>query len=107
RSLLPPPPHHRPPPPFPTRRSSDLARIHQPAHARISLLGQDLVPGERLSHRFPVAALAQQRATQFDPRNAGVQVLGSLTPALRRSEEHTSELQSLRHLVCRLLLEKK
>src|SRR5437899_8267586 len=27
--------------------------------------------------------------------------------ALVRSEEHTSELQSLRHLVCRLLLEKK
>src|SRR5882724_2119892 len=27
--------------------------------------------------------------------------------ALLRSEEHTSELQSLRHLVCRLLLEKK
>src|SRR5258705_9858148 len=26
---------------------------------------------------------------------------------LQRSEEHTSELQSLRHLVCRLLLEKK
>src|SRR5258705_4641818 len=26
---------------------------------------------------------------------------------LKRSEEHTSELQSLRHLVCRLLLEKK
>src|SRR5262245_64060048 len=28
-------------------------------------------------------------------------------PRRRRSEEHTSELQSLRHLVCRLLLEKK
>src|SRR5262245_31987315 len=28
-------------------------------------------------------------------------------PILVRSEEHTSELQSLRHLVCRLLLEKK
>src|SRR5258705_5255769 len=27
--------------------------------------------------------------------------------ASARSEEHTSELQSLRHLVCRLLLEKK
>src|SRR5262245_62235836 len=27
--------------------------------------------------------------------------------AADRSEEHTSELQSLRHLVCRLLLEKK
>src|SRR2546422_4198398 len=28
-------------------------------------------------------------------------------PARRRSEEHTSELQSRLHLVCRLLLEKK
>src|SRR5258705_3358514 len=28
-------------------------------------------------------------------------------PGMIRSEEHTSELQSLRHLVCRLLLEKK
>src|SRR5258708_28999845 len=28
-------------------------------------------------------------------------------PALSRSEEHTSELQSPDHLVCRLLLEKK
>src|SRR5437899_5638890 len=28
-------------------------------------------------------------------------------PGPERSEEHTSELQSLRHLVCRLLLEKK
>src|ERR1039458_4779684 len=28
-------------------------------------------------------------------------------PLCLRSEEHTSELQSLRHLVCRLLLEKK
>src|SRR5262245_62181531 len=27
--------------------------------------------------------------------------------SVARSEEHTSELQSLRHLVCRLLLEKK
>src|SRR5262245_62392852 len=29
------------------------------------------------------------------------------TSSQSRSEEHTSELQSLRHLVCRLLLEKK
>src|SRR2546423_6067720 len=29
------------------------------------------------------------------------------TAARRRSEEHTSELQSLAYLVCRLLLEKK
>src|SRR5258705_8336369 len=31
----------------------------------------------------------------------------ALSSADARSEEHTSELQSLRHLVCRLLLEKK
>src|SRR3989442_9836858 len=31
---------------------------------------------------------------------------GSLKPTLSRSEEHTSELQSRPHLVCRLLLEK-
>src|SRR5438045_9101849 len=33
--------------------------------------------------------------------------LGCHDGLLSRSEEHTSELQSLRHLVCRLLLEKK
>src|SRR5262245_64232129 len=37
---------------------------------------------------------------------AGIVALLSAGIALR-SEEHTSELQSLRHLVCRLLLEKK
>src|SRR3712207_7119022 len=31
----------------------------------------------------------------------------SLSSAARRSEEHTSELQSRQYLVCRLLLEKK
>src|SRR5262245_62576301 len=31
----------------------------------------------------------------------------AVTVTMIRSEEHTSELQSLRHLVCRLLLEKK
>src|SRR5687767_15647288 len=32
---------------------------------------------------------------------------GVLVPLVARSEEHTSELQSLAYLVCRLLLEKK
>src|SRR2546425_9610977 len=30
-----------------------------------------------------------------------------MSPTFQRSEEHTSELQSLAYLVCRLLLEKK
>src|ERR1039458_3663333 len=35
------------------------------------------------------------------------QPFGDALAQVFRSEEHTSELQSLRHLVCRLLLEKK
>src|ERR1035441_5586976 len=37
--------------------------------------------------------------------SSGSEVWRSFTRAPARSEEHTSELQSLRHLVCRLLLE--
>ena len=37
----------------------------------------------------------------------GLIIAGRTVMPLDRSEEHTSELQSLRHLVCRLLLEKK
>src|SRR5258705_9693967 len=39
--------------------------------------------------------------------HVGAQVGQFLVFERVRSEEHTSELQSLRHLVCRLLLEKK
>src|ERR1035438_10727181 len=42
-----------------------------------------------------------------DWRNLLVRWCGSGARSSSRSEEHTSELQSLRHLVCRLLLEKK
>ena len=38
---------------------------------------------------------------------AGTALVGALLGAALRSEEHTSELQSPRNLVCRLLLEKK
>src|SRR5437899_8853078 len=50
------------------------------------------------------------------PHRSGIQLAGAAREApggragvrgAFRSEEHTSELQSLRHLVCRLLLEKK
>src|SRR5947199_3962148 len=39
--------------------------------------------------------------------NGGLETVALEAPVGMRSEEHTSELQSLRHLVCRLLLEKK
>src|SRR2546422_1632589 len=45
-----------------------------------------------------------------DPKSANFAIYRGatlLTPNRKRSEEHTSELQSRLHLVCRLLLEKK
>src|SRR5439155_25637157 len=43
----------------------------------------------------------------FKDEVRGVGELLGLPPVVVRSEEHTSELQSRGHLVCRLLLEKK
>src|SRR5207253_10019594 len=49
-----------------------------------------------------------ESSTRFDQRAGGLTLRAdNLAPATRRSEEHTSELQSRGHLVCRLLLEKK
>src|SRR2546422_2115124 len=57
-------------------------------------LGQD--PGFRTDHLLTMS---------FDPRL--VRYSEALSQQFFRSEEHTSELQSRLHLVCRLLLEKK
>src|SRR5947199_1417766 len=59
---------------------------------------------------FPYTSSSDLRAISGLP-SIGLSVKGVENKILRlthlRSEEHTSELQSLRHLVCRLLLEKK
>src|SRR5438045_6677665 len=49
----------------------------------------------------------ERRHRGHGPDHPGPQELGRRRGVQPRSEEHTSELQSLRHLVCRLLLEKK
>src|ERR1035441_10401228 len=59
-------------------------------------------PDERVYFRKLEANMARYSRSLL----AGMVVLGS-TGEAPRSEEHTSELQSLRHLVCRLLLEKQ
>src|SRR3712207_7407561 len=47
-------------------------------------------------------------ASAGDLAEAGLDIIGiSPDPSEKRSEEHTSELQSRQYLVCRLLLEKK
>src|SRR5262245_65777804 len=67
---------------------------------------------------FPYTTLFRSRGRAGADRGHAAGVLPQRGPAERvrrlrrharahRSEEHTSELQSLRHLVCRLLLEKK
>src|SRR5205814_10424773 len=70
---------------FPTRRSSDLSAGGFEAFS------------ELLSNLPPDIPMAIVLVQHLDPKHS----------SLLRSEEHTSELQSLRHLVCRLLLEKK
>src|SRR5690625_6436908 len=54
-----------------------------------------------------VLEILHQR-TPGDGQSAGIQQIPHLAQhGQQRSEEHTSELQSRGHLVCRLLLEKK
>src|SRR5262245_64300283 len=71
-----------------------------------------------LHDALPISVWATRSATARDTawgwkctRSRGSRNRRGGCPTLRsnrgRSEEHTSELQSLRHLVCRLLLEKK
>src|SRR3712207_7455603 len=43
----------------------------------------------------------------IDPRTIMPLDMAAIAESVRRSEEHTSELQSRQYLVCRLLLEKK
>src|SRR5438045_6153084 len=63
-----------------------------------------LFPYTTLFRSRPVARLANAPARCRRQPDDDAQRRDELRP---RSEEHTSELQSLRHLVCRLLLEKK
>src|SRR5438093_13561375 len=70
---------------FPTRRSSDLVMPRVREARELLLPAQALEDDGRL--RRHLRALGRGEAV--------------------RSEEHTSELQSLTNLVCRLLLEKK
>src|SRR5436853_3522401 len=62
---------------------------------------------------FPYTTLFRSVPRSGSKRSSPCQASPRIDPGkssrgpARRSEEHTSELQSLRHLVCRLLLEKK
>src|SRR5205823_13361672 len=90
---------------LPTRRSSDLAVLFATALRRLTARldsGHATVVGSRLSS---ILASASHPAVSGGIRSAGEN--GRKPGTHHRSEEHTSELQSLAYLVCRLLLEKK
>src|SRR5262249_60677258 len=91
---------------FPTRRSSDLlARVEGRALARVG--------GELLQHGRDVGLGAHRGEVEAAPAHQhGAELVAAVgqasdAAARLRSEEHTSELQSLTNLVCRLLLRKK
>src|SRR5690554_6990170 len=71
-------------------------------------LGAGMVVGEMVASN---PSTRNSRKTQLrlnhdgEPEPIAVQIVGG-DPEIMRSEEHTSELQSRPHLVCRLLLEK-
>src|SRR5947208_13548137 len=82
---------------FPTRRSSDLSASRAGGSRRALVLQSSQLTGRLTCRRH---ALGGQRAS-------ATQVQREESSCEERSEEHTSELQSPDHLVCRLLLEKK
>src|SRR3712207_7892379 len=73
-------------------------------------------PLQRDGYEVIAASDGQEALTRFSEQPFDLVVLDLMLPKvdglevcrrLRRSEEHTSELQSRQYLVCRLLLEKK
>src|SRR5205823_11205711 len=87
---------------FPTRRSSDLV---DDAQAQVERVAHGLLPVVVVRERDRRVAVADRdRAARRDLLERVF--LGGGRKG-ERSEEHTSELQSLAYLVCRLLLEKK
>src|SRR5262245_63798054 len=69
--------------------------------------GRGARPGARRGRRARGEQRQRPRPGPHLPAHDGLGRAAVARARGRRSEEHTSELQSLRHLVCRLLLEKK
>src|SRR2546422_8489327 len=74
-----------------------------------SLTGEEQEEVEAMGAEVPHATAAGRRGIEHPWRVPGgvARRGGPILAHVDRSEEHTSELQSRLHLVCRLLLEKK
>src|SRR5205823_12876404 len=98
---------HQYPPPFPTRRSSDLVftdyrglkvKDMQVLRANLKAKGGELHVLKNTLFRLAAGADAETLPAELHNGPTAIAFIF-------RSEEHTSELQSLAYLVCRLLLE--
>src|SRR5262245_64438605 len=108
----------------PQTSAEHVAAGGTPASKGYSDLLRELLPGVSVDICYPGEASALLPEGSSLEGYDGIAITGSslhiynggpevtrqielVRTALKRSEEHTSELQSLRQLVCRLLLEKK
>src|SRR5262249_60780475 len=88
-------------PSLPTRRSSDLVG---PDRTAAWFAGRAIELGLTFLEPIPQRIHALRGKPNYPGAPGHARMVG---PPDARSEEHTSELQSLTNLVCRLLLEKK
>src|SRR5690348_18369049 len=93
----------------PRRHGAAIAWNASVTHVSVSLM----IRRPARSALFPYTTLFRSSAAavcdgdQIEPRHLMFFKPRRRDPTMGRSEEHTSELQSPVHLVCRLLLEKK
>src|SRR5437899_7414347 len=89
---------------FSTRRSSDLGNIN----CNYPVTRRSSSRPERIDVSKTIALYSAYMPAKLSGLHYKfIRFCTNLFNQGHRSEEHTSELQSLRHLVCRLLLEKK
>src|SRR5205814_3627379 len=93
---------------YPITPSTEGGELYQQAFAegKLNVFGRSTIAveaeGEHAAQGGAIAySVCGNRVVNYTSGQGVVYVVE------QRSEEHTSELQSLRHLVCRLLLEKK
>src|ERR1035441_3487489 len=90
----------------------ELADLTREGRVRIiGLIRQELLSGIRTAAQYEKLRVALRAFPDVPIDTPDYEAAAGASNACRargiaRSEEHTSELQSLRHLVCRLLLEK-
>src|SRR2546425_5815975 len=91
----------------PVVRAEQVDRGEPHARRRAAQVGEGDALERPATHRLPQFPHAEAWARRDAALKGSAWPSPGLSLGIERSEEHTSELQSLAYLVCRLLLEKK